>query len=84
MYGKMQDSGITEIIPLIFTSVIWGRYPVFPHPEFPQGSPAHLGGLQSPMTVTSFFMNMAGNIPFISNKGKKNYIILRGKHVSLG
>ena len=29
MYGKMQESGLTEIIPLIWTSGIWGRYPVF-------------------------------------------------------
>ena len=40
MYGKMQESGLTEIIPWIFTSVIWGQYPVSWHPEFPQGSPA--------------------------------------------
>ena len=37
MYGKMEDSGLTEIIPLICTSAIWGLYPVFSHPEFPQG-----------------------------------------------
>ena len=29
MYGKMQESGLTEIIPLICTSAIWGQYPVF-------------------------------------------------------
>ena len=39
MYGKMQESGLTEILPLICTSTIWGQYPVFSHPEFPQGSP---------------------------------------------
>ena len=64
---------------LIWTSAIWSQYPVFLHPEFPQGSPwgvaavwwlldgrysflpefpqgspAHTGGLQVPMTVTSF------------------------------
>ena len=27
MYGKMQESGLTEIIPLICTSAIWGQYP---------------------------------------------------------
>ena len=47
----MQESGLTETIPLICTSAIWGQYPVFSHPgilcflpEFPQGSPAHLRG----------------------------------------
>ena len=39
MYGKTQESGFTEIIPLICTSAIWGQCPVFSHPDFPQGSP---------------------------------------------
>ena len=39
MYGKMQESGLTEIIPLICTPAIWGQYPVFSYPEFLQGSP---------------------------------------------
>ena len=79
MYGKMQESGLTELIPLICTSPVWGQYPVFSHPEFPQGSlygvaavwwlldggysflpkfpqgsAAHIGGLQALLTVTSF------------------------------
>lgn len=33
---------------------------------FPPGSPAHLGGLWLPMTVTSFAVDMAGNIPLLS------------------
>ena len=37
MYGKMQESGLTEIIPLICTSAIWGQYPVLSLPESPQG-----------------------------------------------
>ena len=28
-YGKIQVSGLTEIIPLIWTSALWGQYPVF-------------------------------------------------------
>ena len=50
MYGKMQESGLTEIIPSICTSALWGWCPVFSHPEFPQGSLAHVGGLQLLMT----------------------------------
>ena len=54
MYGKMQESGLTEIIPLICTSALWGQYPSFVHPElgsqqlaylhpeFPQGSPSRV------------------------------------------
>ena len=37
LYGKMQRSGLTEIVPLIFTSAIWGQHPGFSQPEFPQG-----------------------------------------------
>ena len=37
MYKKVQDSGLTEIVPLICTSAIWDYYCVFSHPEFPQG-----------------------------------------------
>ena len=29
MYGKMQESELTEIIPLICTSALWGQCPVF-------------------------------------------------------
>ena len=36
-------------------------------PEFPQGSLAHVGGLQLPMTVISLFTDMAGNILFLSS-----------------
>ena len=39
MYEKMEESGLIEIIPLICTSAVWGQYPVFSHPETPQGAP---------------------------------------------
>ena len=55
----MQESGLTESTLLICTSAIWGLYPVFSYPEFPQGSQAHVGGLKSLMT------DVARNIPFL-------------------
>ena len=33
----MQESGLTEIIPLLCISAIWGQDPVLSHPETPQG-----------------------------------------------
>ena len=36
-YGKVQESGLSEIIPLIGTSAIWGQHPVFSHPELSGG-----------------------------------------------
>ena len=38
-------SGLIKIIPLICTLAIWGQYPVFSHPESPQGT-AVLGTLE--------------------------------------
>ena len=52
MYGKMQQSRLTEIIPLMCASAIRGQYPVFSHPEFPQGAPSR-GWLQCLMATTS-------------------------------
>ena len=36
------EDGLTEIIPLICISALWGQNPVFSHPESPRG--ALLGG----------------------------------------
>ena len=40
MYGKMQESGLTEVIPFTGTSAIWGQFPVFSYPESPRGAPS--------------------------------------------
>lgn len=37
-FGKVQESGLTESIPLICTSTIWGQQPAFLHLESPQGA----------------------------------------------
>ena len=39
MYGKMQESGLTEITPWICTSAIWGQSLLLSHPEFLPGAP---------------------------------------------
>ena len=44
----MQESGLTEIIPLICFSALQGQYPVFSHPESPRG--VLLGRLQQLIT----------------------------------
>ena len=62
----MQESGLTRIISLKDTSAVWDQYPVFSHSEFHQHLPAHSVGMQSLMTVTSLFTDMAGNIPFLT------------------
>ena len=62
MYGKMQESGLTEIIFLICTTAIWGLYPIFAYPEFPQSSLAHVGGLQSLMTDPLLLVRNLTNI----------------------
>ena len=39
MYGKMQESGLFKIIPLLCISAVWGQCPGLYHPESPQGAP---------------------------------------------
>ena len=51
MNGKMQESTLTEITPLICTSAIWAQYPVFSHPELPQGFPDNSVGKESTYNV---------------------------------
>ena len=54
MYGKVQESGLTEIIPLMCTLAIWGQYPPFFHPEAPQGAPLGLAAVaEGLMAATS-------------------------------
>lgn len=53
MYVKMQKSGLTEIIPLIHASAIWGQCPMLPHPEFPQGAPLGVGCGGQPQWLTT-------------------------------
>ena len=38
LYEKMPRSGFTEITSLMCTSAVSSQYPLFFHPEFPQGS----------------------------------------------
>lgn len=61
MYGKMQESGLTEIIPLICTSALWGQYPVLSHPDSPQGPSLEVAAraedVQHPL-----FADMAGSV----------------------
>ena len=78
MYQKMQVSGLTEIIRFICISAIWGHILFFlsAHQREqlqPNGCPAagiiFLPGcpewLESLMTVTFLFIDMAGNTPFL-------------------
>ena len=70
MYEKMQDSGLTEIIPFICISAIWGQYPAFSLSAQLQvlfllgalgAQKFTFGGLESWMAVTSLFTDMIGN-----------------------
>ena len=42
MHGKLENSRLIEIMPLMCTSALWGQDPRLSHPESPQGAP--LGG----------------------------------------
>ena len=55
MYGKMQESGLTEIISLICTSALWGQYPVLSHPQSPQGAPLGVAAVTDGLMVGILF-----------------------------
>ena len=70
MYEKMQESGLTEIIPFICISAIWGQYPAFSLSAQLQvlfllgalgAQKFTFEGLESWMAVTSLFTDMTGN-----------------------
>ena len=57
LVGKIQESRLTDSIPLICTSVVLVQSPVLFHPEFPQGVPwlgVWLTVAYDLMAVTSF------------------------------
>ena len=77
----MQESRLTEIIPFICISATWGQHPAFfislvPLSEWRQHDSCWIsgillfhgcpGGLESLMTVTFLFIDMAGNTPFLT------------------
>ena len=75
MYGKIQESGLTEIIPFMCISAAWGQHTAFvlsahlmdflqPHGCHTTGIvllPDWPRGLESLMTVASLFIDKAGN-----------------------
>lgn len=40
MCEQMQESGLTEVTPLMCTLSVWGQYPLFSCPGSPRGSPS--------------------------------------------
>ena len=62
MYGKMQASRLTEIIPLICTSATWGQYPVLSHPESPQGAPSGMATAAEGLAVGSPFASILSSL----------------------
>ena len=53
----MQEFGLTEIIPLMCTSAIWGQYPVLSHPEPPQGAPLGVAAVSDGLMVGILFLS---------------------------
>ena len=69
MFGKIQESGLNEMIPLIYILAIQGQYPIFLHSEFPSRCTirGQLHRLMSSQSQYSVFTEMAGNI-FLSRR----------------
>ena len=79
MYGKMQESGLPEIIPLIYTSVIWGQYPVFSHPEFPQAAPSREAAVWWQAFIVSFLSPLGAHCGADSNVVARSFIYWYGR-----
>jgi len=56
MYGKMRESGLIEIIPLISTLTIEGQYPVFLHHESLQGATLGVTVVAKGLMTKTFFI----------------------------
>ena len=56
MYGKIQESGLIEIIPLICILTIQGQYPTFLHPESPRGAQLGMAAVNAGLIVATFFV----------------------------
>ena len=57
MYEKMPESGLSEIIPLMCNSAIYGQYPVFSHPQSPQGAELGINAMAEGLAVGSPFVS---------------------------
>ena len=53
---KMQESGLIEIIPLLCTLTIQGQYPVFLHPESPEGAQLGVAAVADDLMATASFV----------------------------
>ena len=62
MYEKLQESVHTEISPLISTSAVWGQYPVFSHPEFPQAAPLEVTAAYRQVFFASFLSSLRAHL----------------------
>ena len=56
MSGKLYESGLIEIIPLMGTSALWGQAPVFLHPESPEGTPLGAAAVAESLTPAASFL----------------------------
>ena len=62
MYEKMPESGLSEIIPLMCNSTVCGQYPVFSHPECPQGAELGINAMAEGLAVRSSFVSTLSSL----------------------
>lgn len=56
LYEKMQEAGLTEIIPLICTSALFCQYSLFSQPELPQSSPLQVAAIANDCDILCFLI----------------------------
>ena len=73
----------------ICVSAVWGQSPVFHHREWLQPDPSIVflpgcpGELESLMTVTSLFIDMARNTPFLTPDPQKEMFSPKHNHIAV-
>ena len=82
MYGKIQESGLTEIIPLISTLTTEGQYTVFIHHESPQGAMLGVTVVAKSLMIKTLFTHMVSNILDLHGKERKYLIIISSQILS--
>ena len=54
----MQESGLTEITPLMCTSALWGQHSVLSHPESPKAAQLGAAAVAEGLMVGSPFVSI--------------------------
>ena len=62
MCEEMQESVLTEVIPLMSIAALWGWYPAFLHSESPQGAQVGMALVAEGLAAGSLFVSILSTL----------------------